>query len=260
MPNYSPWMGEELPLDPTAALPYLWSQLGTNPTVGLPGLNGSVMFSTLPSVMTGDVVFQDLYACDLSVRCGIIPRASGDSFQVFIHWARKYQFISSWSFTPLSHTNCICSIPRRWACNHAAPHSDLSMSSGAFAIGGNKESINAHPVFWFDDILLYLLSSDHGVANAFAYISMQNDSLKLDPLVSFAPPVQYTLQAQTWSFVNDDHKNAFLEDVNATFYIWPIGCSLFAQNITVDVQGDNTLLSKKTAHTPSDNPTPFLQA
>jgi hypothetical protein len=52
--------------------------------------------------------------------------------------------------------------------------------------------------------------------------------------------------------------DAFLEDVNATFYIWPIGCSLFAQNITADVQGDNTLLWRNITHTPTDNPQPFL--
>jgi hypothetical protein len=46
--------------------------------------------------------------------------------------------------------------------------------------------------------------------------------------------------------------------VNATFYIWPIGCSLFAQNITADVRGDNVLL-RKTAHALPQNPTPFLR-
>ena len=47
--------------------------------------------------------------------------------------------------------------------------------------------------------------------------------------------------------------------MNVTFYIWPIGCSLFTQNFTADVWGDNTLLRKKTAHRPTDNPTPFLR-
>ncbi|KAF9511959.1 hypothetical protein BS47DRAFT_1394651 [Hydnum rufescens UP504] len=184
--------------DPMTALPYLWSQLDTNTSVGLPaGVNGSVIFSTLPLIMTEDVIFQDPFARDLSVRCGIIPRVSGDSFQV----------------------------------SYVGP---------------------------VNDILISLYESDGDSAAAFAYISTRNDSLRLDPSLAFAPPVQYNLQAQTWSFINNDTKNAFLEDVNATFYIWPIGCSLFAQNITAHVWGDNTLLWRNITHTPTDNPTPFL--
>jgi hypothetical protein len=41
-------------------------------------------------------------------------------------------------------------------------------------------------------------------AVAFAYISTRNDSLKLNSSIHFAPPMQYTLQAQVWSFVNND--------------------------------------------------------
>jgi hypothetical protein len=42
---------------------------------------------------------------------------------------------------------------------------------------------------------------------AYAYISARNDSLKLDPSIGYSPPVQYTLRAQTWSFVNNDTKS-----------------------------------------------------
>ncbi|KAF9511950.1 hypothetical protein BS47DRAFT_1124728 [Hydnum rufescens UP504] len=132
------------------------------------------------------------------------------------------------------------------------------MSTGGFAIGGNKESISTHPVFWFNDILISLYDAIDDFVAGFAYISTQKDSLRLDPSLSPAPPVQYNLQAQTWSFINNDTKNAFLENVNATFYIWPIGCSLFVQNFTAHVLGDNTLLWRNITHTPTDNPTPFL--
>ncbi|KAF9513091.1 hypothetical protein BS47DRAFT_1393580 [Hydnum rufescens UP504] len=204
MLNIQPWMFS-LPsvtsASPTTATSSLWTQLGTNTTAGLPaGVNGSVVFSTLPSVMTEDVVFQDSYARDLSVRCGIIPRESGDLYQV----------------------------------SYIGPVNDTL--------------INLPPIP-FDDAF----------STTFAYISARNDSLKLNPTVNFSQPLEYTLQVQTWSFINNDTKNAFHEDVNATFYIWPIACSLFAQNITADVQGDNTLMKKNTSSTTTDDPTPFLQ-
>ncbi|KAF9509070.1 hypothetical protein BS47DRAFT_1488116, partial [Hydnum rufescens UP504] len=69
--------------DPFSITAYLWPQLGTNtPVVLPPGVNGSVLFSTLSSIMTPDVVFQDPHARDISVRCGIIPRVPGDYFNV----------------------------------------------------------------------------------------------------------------------------------------------------------------------------------
>jgi hypothetical protein len=50
--------------------------------------------------MMEDVVFQDPYARDLSVRCGIIPRGSGDSFQVsYMGPGMLPQYQSFW-YTP----------------------------------------------------------------------------------------------------------------------------------------------------------------
>jgi hypothetical protein len=58
------------------------------------------------------------------------------------------------------------------------------------------------------------------------------------------------------------HSGAFLEHVNATFYMWPIGCSLFAQNITAVVRGDNVLLWKNTTSTSTSfhDSTPFIRS
>jgi hypothetical protein len=47
--------------------------------------------------------------------------------------------------------------------------------------------------------------------------------------------------------------------VNVTFYIWPIGCTLFVQNITAKVRGDNTLLWKEDTLTPTATRTPFIR-
>jgi hypothetical protein len=58
-----------------------------------------------------------------------------------------------------------------------------------------------------NDILISLIKTTDHFAAAFAYISTQNDSLRLDSSLSFAPPVQYNLQAQTWSFINNDTKS-----------------------------------------------------
>jgi hypothetical protein len=108
---------------------------------------------------------------------------------------------------------------------------EISMSAGYFALGGNKQSRSADPVFWcklsdpqenavsysslflVNDIFMALsLTSFSGSesggnfsAFAFAYITARNDSLKLDP--SIGSPVQYNLRAQTWSFVNNDTKS-----------------------------------------------------
>ncbi|KAF9510677.1 hypothetical protein BS47DRAFT_50388 [Hydnum rufescens UP504] len=209
MPDFQPWIYFHLPplVDPIPALPYLWSQLRANTTGGLlAGVNGSVMFSTLPSVMTGDVVFQDPYARDVSVRCGIIPRVSGDSFQVlYIGPGPISSFPTAVSLSfDIQVGFTLYPGHLQW---YNSSGINISMNTGAFSIGGNKESISAHPVFSFDDILLMLPYSYDLFATAFAYISTRNDSLKLDPLVSFAPPVQYTLQAQTWSFINNDTKS-----------------------------------------------------
>jgi len=161
------------------------------------------MFSTLPSVMMENVVFQDPYARDLSVRCGIIPRKSGDLFRVLYFGPGDsslfpieiaINFVIQITFTPYPGDV-------QW---YNRTTLRIAMSTGAFAIGGNKESINSPPVFWFDDILLSLWKSHDTSAAGFAYISTQYDSLKLDPSVGFAPPVQCTLQVQTWSFINND--------------------------------------------------------
>ena len=56
------------------------------------------------------------------------------------------------------------------------------------------------------------------------------------------------------------HSDAFLEHVNITFYMWPIACSLFAQNITAELRGDNVLLWKETMPAPTGNPTPFIRS
>jgi hypothetical protein len=42
--------------------------------------------------------------------------------------------------------------------------------------------------------------------------------------------------------------------------MWPIGCSLFAQNITARLRGDNVLLWKDSTPTPTNNPTPFIRS
>ena len=105
----------------------------------------------------------------------------------------------------------------------------ISMSAGYFALGGNKQSTSAHPVFWckpsdlqeksvphsfnvlVNDILMSLSensgSDGNYSASAFAYISARNDSLKLDTSIGYSPPVQHTLRTQTWSFVNNDTKS-----------------------------------------------------
>ncbi|KAF9510702.1 hypothetical protein BS47DRAFT_51765 [Hydnum rufescens UP504] len=246
--------------DPFTLTSYLWPQLGTNTTVVLPpGVNGTVLFSTLPSIMTPDVVFKDPYARDISVRCGIIPRAPGDYFNVSYTAPGESPSLQNDSVLVFNLNPGFEPTPgdMQWYTTEA----NVSVGSGYFALGGNKESTGAHPVSWFNDVLMLLTPKwMNGSAAAFAYISTRNDSLKLNPSISFAQPVQYVLQTQTWSFVNNDTNNAFHEDINMTFYIWPIGCSMFSQNITAEVRGDNVLLSRSLPPVPTPNPTPFIHS
>ena len=110
--------------------------------------------------------------------------------------------------------------------------SSITMDDGYFALGGNKQSPSDPPVFWckpsdlqievcflfffpilVNDIFMSLTDSTFYYspdvmgnlsAIAFAYISARNDSLKLDPSIGFAPPMQQTIQAKILSFVNND--------------------------------------------------------
>jgi hypothetical protein len=48
-------------------------------------------------------------------------------------------------------------------------------------------------------------------------------------------------------------KHAFLEDGTFTLYTWPIGCSLYIDNITAEVRSNNKLLSS-TSKSPGIDP------
>jgi hypothetical protein len=105
---------------------------------------------------------------------------------------------------------------------------------------------------------------------AFAVISSRNDAIGANSTRGILSPIAVPFQAEVRSWVHDpnsckhrlisvvythhahrhlapapeeEQKHAFLENGTFTLYVWPIGCSLYIDNITAEVGGNNKLLS-----------------
>ncbi|KAF9511969.1 hypothetical protein BS47DRAFT_1383228 [Hydnum rufescens UP504] len=124
------------------------------------------------------------------------------------------------------------------------------------SFGGRKVSLDAPPNYWMDDQVQYLPSDQFNVTQpsnemgttAFAYISLHPDAFHMTS--DEDKPVAIETHFKVWSWIENPSVPMIgtLDDLNMTFYIWPIVCSLSVHNVTawVHVQG-NTHLERTNA-------------
>lgn len=123
---------------------------------------------------------------------------------------------------------------------------------------------------------------------AFVYVSLRNDTLRLDPTLNFALPRVQTVNISDWvwdsdpsqselltsrgyghlhlspndvclSALEEQHKNAKLQTMEFTVYIYPMACSMYSDPATARIRGDGVLLSTNftTRTSRSATPDPF---
>ncbi|KAF9511960.1 hypothetical protein BS47DRAFT_1127730 [Hydnum rufescens UP504] len=120
-----------------------------------------------------------------------------------------------------------------------------------YSFGGRKVSLDAPPNYWMDDQVQYLpsdqsnatLPSNEMGTTAFAYISLHPDAFHMTS--DEDKPVAIETHFKVWSWIENPSGPVIrmLDDLNMTFYIWPIVCSLSVHNVTawVHVQGNTQL-------------------
>ncbi|KAF8327871.1 uncharacterized protein EI90DRAFT_3017891 [Cantharellus anzutake] len=162
------------------------------------------------------VEFEDHTALNLSVRCGIIPRASGDSFDFSYSLGSINDYPDSGTisfhvrprFTPIPGTTVLYGTPN--------------------PIFGHEISISfAPPQFWY---LSSPAEASQTGAFATALVTTKDYILSGGRQGS---PVHLTKEVQVYT----SKSNITLEPINITFNIWPIGCAMYTQNLTTLVTG-----------------------
>ncbi|KAF8336990.1 uncharacterized protein EI90DRAFT_3119308 [Cantharellus anzutake] len=255
------------------AINYLYRQRKYIVDGDLVGVNDTVLFGTLDQKLEG-VEFEDHTALNLSARCGIIPHASGDSFDFSYSLGMSINAQISGQFftgslgpienypdggTILFHVHPkFTPVPGAMVLYGNSLVNNVGLmnqSTGDFALGGEKPTPSAPPQFWFNDMLLILFPQDAVNRSdllvdalktgtfAMALVTIQDYTLGDGRQGS---PVHLTKEVQVYTSVasaNFSKSHITLEPINITFNIWSIGCAMYTQNLTAHVSGsDHKLL------------------
>ncbi|KAF9513089.1 hypothetical protein BS47DRAFT_987480 [Hydnum rufescens UP504] len=99
---------------------------------------------------------------------------------------------------------------------------------------------------------------------AFAYISLRRDAFRISSAGGDVPVATETRQFKVWTWIEEPSAPALatLDDLNITFYIWPIICSLSVHNVTawVRVQGKTQLERTNASFTLPNLTTPSVKS
>ncbi|KAF8331036.1 uncharacterized protein EI90DRAFT_3123727 [Cantharellus anzutake] len=225
------------------AIDYLYSQRKYIVVGDFVGVNDTVLFGTMDQKLEG-VEFEDHTALNLSVRCGIIPHTSGDSFDFsyslgptddYPGGGTELSFHVYLKFTPIPGVQLL------YMSNYGDFVGLINQGSGNFALGDEKPTSSTPPQFCFNDTLLNLypqVDEDPGTF-ATALVTTKDYTLGGGRQGS---PVQLTKEIQVYTSVattNLSKSNITLESINITVNIWPIGCAIYTQNLTTRVSGSN---------------------
>ncbi|KAF9510703.1 hypothetical protein BS47DRAFT_51780 [Hydnum rufescens UP504] len=233
------------------------------------GYNGMTLFSTLERSIAGDTVFEDPYAQTTAVQCGSFPSSPLNVFNITYHPGDKpdpiSNFRSEWLIFDLQLIYPLSQITTMMFRSQVTPHYQH------FAFGGGKESTDAPPSQWVRDLVLYL-PQNHSNAYpqsynmgtiALAYISLHPDAFHFAG--GDIPFTVETAQFQAWSWIGNSTWAASpieLEQLNVTFYIWPILCSLSVHNVTAWVSTNSHSQLQRTNFnlTLGNSTTPLINA
>ncbi|KAF8312148.1 uncharacterized protein EI90DRAFT_3137671 [Cantharellus anzutake] len=220
---------------PFGVVDYLYKQMGYIVVGDLVGIFLRILFGTMDQKLEG-VEFEDHTALNLSARCGIIPRASGDSF--------------NFSYYPVpieDYPDCGTIVFQVYPKFTHLPGTALLHSEPVNIVGLMNRTSSAPPQFWINDTLLVLYPQDNSINQtstfAIALVTTKDYTLGDGRQGS---PVHLTKEVQVYTSVttaNLSKSNITLEPINITFNIWPIGCAMYTQNLTTRVSGsDHKLL------------------
>ncbi|KAF8330866.1 uncharacterized protein EI90DRAFT_3124092 [Cantharellus anzutake] len=231
-----------------AAIDYLYSQRKSIVVRDLVGVNDTILFGTMDQKLEG-VEFEDHNALNLSVRCGIIPHASGDSFDFSYSLGPIENYPDSGTTLLFDVHLKFTYIPGtllHYVSSKRAIAGLINQGTGNFTLGDEKPTSSTPPQFWFNDTLLALYPQDDvDQIGAFAIALVTTKDYTLGGGRQ-GSPVQLTKEVQVYTSVamtNSSKSNITLESINITINIWPIGCAMYTQNLTTRVSGsDNKLL------------------
>ncbi|KAF9510664.1 hypothetical protein BS47DRAFT_49631 [Hydnum rufescens UP504] len=244
-------------------IPYLWGQ--RNSGVGLPmGYNGTTLFSTLATPTQGDVSFEDPYAQNTAVQCGSVADRSHHIFNITLASSayNPVEMVYDPGSGPYPNflgldLQLMVSISQnttmKFRSSVAMAHGVVFASGIDYSFGGEAASLDAPPDYWMNDALVYLpwdqskatqTSNDMGTT-AFAYVSLRPDAFRTSSVGGDIPVIIERRQFKVWTWIGGSSApvSAKQHDLNITFYIWPIICSLSVHNVTawVRVRGETRL-------------------
>ncbi|KAF9510672.1 hypothetical protein BS47DRAFT_49915 [Hydnum rufescens UP504] len=224
------------------------------------GYNGTTLFSTLakPTHGTdGSVFFEDPYARNIAVQCASVADSPHNMLNITYRPHNASNIEHAPAYENLSFDlRLTVSISQNTTMKFISSPNLAQygiMSGYDFSFGGRKVSSGAPPNYWMNDVLAYLPwhqpnamePTNNMSMTAFAYISLRPNAFRMGSVGGDVPVAIETRQFQVRSWVEEPSAPTLetLEDLNVTFYIWPIICSLSVHNVTawVRVRGDTRL-------------------
>ncbi|KAF8336296.1 uncharacterized protein EI90DRAFT_3014094 [Cantharellus anzutake] len=136
---------------PFGVVDYLYKQMGYIVVGDLVGVNDIILFGTMDQKLEG-VEFEDHTALNLSARCGIIPHASGDSF--------------NFSYYPVpieDYPDCGTIVFQVYPKFTHLPGTALLYSEPVNIVGLMNRTSSAPPQFGINDTLLVLYPQDNSI-------------------------------------------------------------------------------------------------